>query len=155
VNTPEKERDRRLATLTRLRELQLEEARVAHALKQAEVDRQRERVREIQSHIEQSQARGRQLVESGVAVAMLIHLQEYEAWQANALTEEQASLAKLQELEEEARAQVARRFEALSCIGRVRERHAREAALSRGRREYKSLDEQAPIRWAATNRPDL
>jgi hypothetical protein len=154
MTSSEKARDRRLATLGRLRELQLEEARVVHAAKQADVDRQRERVSEIQGHLDRSQARARELVELGVAAAMLIHLHEYESWQASALAEEQMTLRKFQELEEEARAQVARRFEALSCIGRVRARLAREAALSRGRREYKTLDEQAPIRWAAANRPD-
>lgn len=139
---------RRFSVLVRLHELQLEEARVHRATLEAAAERQRQRVKKIESDIADSHAYARQLAAKGGSVSFEImkQLHVYLRWQANALAEQQAVLKRDETLAEDARLDVVRRFERLAAIKRFRERQVAVATLEQSRRAQHDLDDQAPVR---------
>ena len=143
-----RKRDRRLATLQRLRELELDQARVERASIDAATDRHRRRFALMQLELQATQAleRSKVTAEAGVCADLLRHARNYARWQAREIGEQEAVVKASERRSDEARLEVARRFERLAVIKRLRERGAREAALEETRAEYKNLDNQALVR---------
>ena len=139
---------RKLDTLLRLQQLELERARVERAAIDAAVEKQRKKVADARTELERvlDLARGSVTATTGVAAETLRIAHDYAKWQGRVLAEEESALKNAEALAEAARAQVTRRFERLSALERLRERRAREAALDLSRREQKSLDDQALLR---------
>ena len=148
MTTSSERKASRFSVLTRLHELQLEEARVQRTALDAAVERQRQRVERIESDIADSHALSRELVTKtgDVSVDVLKQLHVYVRWQAGALAAQRAVLTRDEALAEEARLQVVQRFERLAAIKRFRERQTTVAALEQTRSAQHALDDQAPVR---------
>jgi flagellar biosynthesis chaperone FliJ len=138
----------RFSVLTRLHELQLEEARIERIARDAAVERQRRCVEQIESAIADSHARSRDLAmkTGGLSVEALRQLHIYMRWQAGALAEQRVVLDRDETLAEEARLLVVQRFERLAAIERFRERQTTAAALEQTRSAQHDLDDRAPVR---------
>jgi flagellar export protein FliJ len=141
-------RDDRLATLARLRELELEQARVERAAIDLSVERQRKRLAMTREELERVDrlAREQTTQKDGVSAATLQYLRDYTRWQQQTLREEQGALTTAERLAEEARKDVARRHGRLAAIERLRERRTREHSLEELRVQQKTLDDQALAR---------
>jgi len=145
----------KLATVARLFELQLEQARVARAAAEEAADRQREKARQIQSRIDEAHglARDQMRGERGVSADELRRSSVYARWQLHVLAEQEQRVKHAEEKAEQALAEVTRRFQALSAIEDLRARRAEYAALEAARTEQKKLDDHALVRAGARRWP--
>jgi flagellar export protein FliJ len=141
----------RLATVVRLHELELEDARVQLATAAAKLEEQKRRCAEIQQRIDQSAALAQEHVhsEGGVSAETLRQVGSYTKWQRQLLAEQQLRVQEATIAVDQARAEVTQRFRKLSAIERLRERRARSAILGAERSAQKKLDEHALVRAAA------
>jgi flagellar export protein FliJ len=148
MKTTAKTRDRRLASLERLHELELEQARIERAEVDAAADRQRSRVAALEREVEEmhEMERARIASQSGVSVEFLRGTRAYARWQHQEIGKERGALKSAEQLAEQARLKVTQRFERLEVIGRLRARGARDAAMEQGRSEQKTLDDLALVR---------
>ena len=146
-----RQRDRRLATLERLHEAELEQARVERTRLDAAVESQVKAVSDIERELASTTSLMREQVADGAGVpADLLRLTcDYARWQARTLAGQQALLVKARTSAEEGRQHVLRRFERLATIERLRVRAARENEIERARAEQKALDDQALLRPGA------
>lgn len=134
-----------LATVQRLDELGLEQARVAKSKADAVVEQHSRTVGAFQDRVEQARKVTQSHMTSGVAVGVMRQLADYAHWQSRALQECQGQLRKAQDSAEQARAHLMRCFERLSVIERLHERRMRELKVERARMEQKVLDDYGTI----------
>ncbi|HEY4211208.1 MAG TPA: hypothetical protein VGM84_06990 [Steroidobacteraceae bacterium] len=141
-------RDSRLATLQRLRELELEEARVERVRVEARAEADRQRLHEMQQALNSTRdlERSRVTAVTGVSAATLRAARDYARWQAQEIVVGERALRVSERLSELARSEVGRRFERVAVIERLRERGSRESSIEGGRLEQRSLDDQALTR---------
>jgi flagellar basal-body rod modification protein FlgD len=140
-------RERHIHTLERLRELELEHARVEHQILDRAVQEQRNQVLGLRQQIEANHAQEQALLQQvgGVSPAALWRIRNYSLWQFGLLAQQQARLAQTQQAAEEAHTKVVARYERLSVIRRLRVRLAREADAARVHRELITLDDLGSI----------
>jgi flagellar export protein FliJ len=138
---------RRLDVLQRLHELELQEARGAHAAAEKRLQQQQRRIAALESKIAETQALAQERVtrDEGVSVDVMHGLRVYEAWQAQLLRSQHRALKAEEEATEQAREQVIERFKRLHVIERLDQRHRRNEHERRMRDERNALDEAAMI----------
>lgn len=134
-----------LATVQRLDELELEQARAAKTKADAVVEQQSRTVGALQARVEQARRLAESQMTSGAGVGAMRQLADYANWQARALQRWEAELSKARDAAEQARAHLMRCFERLSVIERLRERRMRELELERARMEQNTLDDYGTI----------
>src|SRR6185437_14896751 len=119
-------REQRLATLWRLRQLELEQARIERAGLEAVADRQRRRVAQMRREVDETREleRVRVTAETGVTADLLRGARAYAAWQIRGVVEQEAALRASERVAEQSRLEVGRRFERLEVIQRLRDRNA-------------------------------
>jgi flagellar biosynthesis chaperone FliJ len=154
MNSDRKQSGASLQTVARFYELQLEEARVQRAVADKETARQRRFAEQIQQRIDEAQglARERMQSEHGVSADALRQAGAYEKWESRSLAEQQERVNEAEAASGKARAEVTRRYQALSAIEQLQERRARDAAMEAARAEQKTLDEHALLRTAPVRR---
>jgi flagellar export protein FliJ len=136
-------RRKRLELLRRLREMNVEQARADHVAAQAELDRCRERADETERRIEALDAWSGERAAQGQVLApeILRQAQLFRGVEKQALTEQRAAQQKQLDVTEEARGELGARFEELSVVERLAERHAQHTTREEFRRAYVDLDE--------------
>jgi flagellar biosynthesis chaperone FliJ len=141
----------RLATVARLFDLQLEQARVDRVTADEHAEHQREIAKQIQSRIDDVHGLAHRGMQSagGVTADELRRSGTYAKWQMHALTGQQRRVRDAADAAERALAEVTRRYQALSAIEQLSERRTREAAVEAARTQQKSLDDQALLRAGA------
>jgi flagellar biosynthesis chaperone FliJ len=143
----------KLAIVSRLYELQLEQARVDRAAADEYAERQRELAKQIQSRIDEAYclALDRMRRTSGVLADELRQTGSYTSWQTRTLAEQQKRVREAEQAAEDAIAEVTRRYQALSAIEQLRERRAQDAAVEAARADQKVLDEHALLRLSSAH----
>jgi flagellar export protein FliJ len=150
-----RQRDGKLAVVTRWYELQLEEARVGHVTAEERAERERERAKHIEQRIEHAHSLSLQHIQSerGVSADALRQLGTYTQFQAKTLTEQQARVQEAEKAVDDARDEVTRRYQAVFAMEQLRERRKRDATLEAVRGQQKSIDEHALLRAAPAGHP--
>jgi flagellar biosynthesis chaperone FliJ len=141
---------RRLATVARLYDLQLEEARAELVLAQRRASERKQVAAEIQSRVEDANQLASAQLErsSGVSADLLRQARSYSRSQESALNEQQERVRQAEDAATSAVAEVTRRYQALSAVERLLERRRQDAALDAEQAAQKSLDDHALVRTA-------
>lgn len=136
---------RRLRSLERLYELELEHARVEWAALDRALQEQSARLSQLQQEIGRTQLAESALVTraEGASPEVLRQIRTYMLWQNKLYSEQQVKVAQTRTASDDARANVVSRFERLRVIGRLRARRAREEFTHRLRAELKRMDDRA------------
>ncbi len=152
MNPHARRRDHRLQTLQRWRELELEQARVERARIDEEAERRRSRIAQLRRDADETlELQQRRIVaDAGVSAHFLSLARTFARWQVMQIGEQQTALHLSEQMAEQARLEVGRRYERVAAIERLRERGAREAAMESNRAEQKNLDDQALVRGRRT-----
>jgi flagellar export protein FliJ len=151
-----RQRDEKLAVVTRWYELQLEEARVQHVTVEDSAERERKRARQIEQQIENVNRLSLRQIQSehGICAEALRQLGAYTQFQANTLTEQRTRVQEAEKKVDDARTEVTRRYQAVFAMEQLRERRAREAMLEAARGQQKEIDEHALLRAALAGNPN-
>jgi flagellar export protein FliJ len=139
-----------LATVARLRELELEHARLQHAAAVDALSRQEQVLTDIRARLDDSHTFAREQAQSshGISAALLLHVRAYSQLQTRLAEQQRERVDEAENGADRARAEVTRRFQALAAIERLRERRAAAAAIEAERAGQKLLDEHALVREA-------
>jgi hypothetical protein len=137
-----------LRTLERWRKLQLEAAQAEHAVLAARAAQLTAALDDIRQQIAQTQEllRGELAQARPLSPATLLRFTQFAAVQAGELVHREAAGKAAQAEAGASRERVKRRFQDLSTVRKLGERHVAAARLARQRQEQRCLDEHAASR---------
>jgi flagellar export protein FliJ len=145
-------RDRRLRTVQRLRELELETARTERARLDSAAEEQRRQLEQLQEGARDTTRIAADLSNQGVAADTLRQVRYYAAWQNQCISRQETELETARNRAEAARQTVIRRLERLRIVERLRERVARVATEAHVHMQYVLLDDQGIVSGNFRNR---
>jgi flagellar export protein FliJ len=136
-------RTRRLELLHRLREMDVEQARAEHVAAQAELEKRRESVEDTQRRIAALDQWSVEQLSRGAPLApdLLRQAALFRGAEQGVLEQQRAAQTEQSEHTEAARGVLTHRFEELSVVERLAERHAQTMTHEQLRRAFIELDE--------------
>jgi len=136
-------RQKRLHLLCRLREMNVEQARADHVAAQAELEQRREKALDTERRIEALDQWSIEQLSRGAPLApeLLRHAQLFRGVEKSVLDAQRTEEASQREVTEAVRGELTARFEELSVVERLSQRHARTSTDDQIRRGFVDLDE--------------